>query len=91
MVTLQFKDKVAPFVIKVHYFAHNTNLVVIASSDILFGALIGAFPIKPLCFFVLNLKKFIKFQKLTNLLQTKGNKLFQNVKTCWISMLSLVK
>jgi hypothetical protein len=34
MVTLQFKDKVALFVIKVHYFAHNTNLVVITLSDI---------------------------------------------------------
>jgi hypothetical protein len=44
MVTLHFKDKVAPFVIKVHYFAHNTNLVVITLSDILFGASVGAFP-----------------------------------------------
>jgi hypothetical protein len=46
MVTLHFKDKVAPFVTKVHYFAHNTNLVVITLSDILFGALVGVFPTK---------------------------------------------
>jgi hypothetical protein len=64
MVTLQFKDKVAPFVTKVHYFAHNTHLVVIILLDIPFGASVGAFPTEPLCFFVLSLKKFIKFQKL---------------------------
>jgi hypothetical protein len=28
-VTQQFKEKVAPFVTKVHYFVHNTNLVII--------------------------------------------------------------
>jgi len=83
MMTLQFKDKVAPFVTKVHYFALNTNLVIIILLDIPFGASVGAFPTNPLCFFVLSLKKFIKFQKLANLLQTKSNKLFQNVKTCF--------
>jgi hypothetical protein len=68
MMTLQFKDKVAPFVTKIHYLAHNTNLVLIILSDIPFGALVGACPTKPLCLFVLSLKKFIKFQKLANLL-----------------------
>jgi hypothetical protein len=37
------------------------------------------------------LKKFDKFQKLTDLLQKKGNKLFQNVKTHYVSMLSPTK
>jgi hypothetical protein len=32
------------------------------------------------------LKKFAKFQKLVDLLQTKGNKFFWNVKTHWISI-----
>jgi len=64
MVTLQFKDKVAPFVTKIHYFAHNTHLVVIILLDIPFGASVGAFPTESLCFFVLSLKKFIKFQKM---------------------------
>jgi hypothetical protein len=32
-------------------------------------------------------KKFANFQKLANLLQTKGNKFICNVKTRWINML----
>jgi hypothetical protein len=87
MMTLQCKDKVAPFVTRIHYFAHNTNLVVITLLGIPFGALVGAFPTKLLCFFVSNLKKFIKFQKLADIFQTKVNKLLRNVETCWISML----
>jgi hypothetical protein len=42
-------------------------------------------------FFAHSPKKFAKFQKLANLLQTKGNKLLCNVKTYWINMLSPMK
>ncbi len=33
-VTMQFKDKVAPFIIRVHCFSHRTNLVVITLSNV---------------------------------------------------------
>jgi hypothetical protein len=33
-VTLQFKEKVAPFVIGIHYFVQKINLVVITLSDV---------------------------------------------------------
>ncbi len=33
-MTLQFKEKVASFVIGVHYFAHKTNLVIITLSNV---------------------------------------------------------
>ncbi len=36
-------------------------------------------------------KRHLEFTKLVEMLKTKGNKIFQNVKTRWISMLSLAK
>lgn len=43
-------------------------------------------------FFVHNSKVFLEFQKLIDLINSKGNKLFRNhVKTCWISMVLLTK
>lgn len=44
-------------------------------------------------FFAHNSKVFfLEFQKLTDLINSKGNKLFRNhVKTCWISMVFLTK
>jgi hypothetical protein len=42
-------------------------------------------------FFFHSLKKFLEFQKLANLINTKNNKLLRNVKTYWISMLSPTK
>jgi hypothetical protein len=35
-------------------------------------------------FFAHSSKKFMEFQKLVNLINTKGNKLFQNVKTHYV-------
>jgi hypothetical protein len=35
--------------------------------------------------------KHLEFTKLAKLMQTKGNKILQNVKTMWISMLSPIK
>ncbi len=85
-VTQQFKKKVVPFVIGVHYFVHKTNLVIITLLDVpfvnQFKFLLRSF----YAFFTHNLKKFAKFQKLVDLLQTKGNKFFWNVKTHWISI-----
>jgi hypothetical protein len=36
-------------------------------------------------------KRHLKFTKLVEILEMKENKIFQNVKTRWISMLSLAK
>jgi hypothetical protein len=36
-------------------------------------------------------KKHLKFTKLVEILETKGRKILQNVKTRWISMLSPAK
>jgi hypothetical protein len=36
-VTLQFKEKVAPFVTRVHYFAQKTNLIIVTLSNVPLG------------------------------------------------------
>jgi hypothetical protein len=90
-VTHQFEKKVVPLVIRVHYFAHKTNVVVIILADFLFVHQLEFLLQSFYAFFRHNLKKFAKFQKLVDLLQTKGNKLLGNVKTHWISMLSPAK
>jgi len=41
--------------------------------------------------FAHSLKKHLEFTKLVEILETKGNKILQNVKTKWISMLNLTK
>jgi hypothetical protein len=74
-VTHQFEEKVVPFVIRVHYFVHKTNLVVIILSDVLFVHQLEFLLQSFYAFFAHNLKKFAKFQKLVDLLQTKVNKL----------------
>ncbi len=87
-MTTHIKDKVAPFITKMHCFAHWTNLVVITLSNVpllhqLEGILQNIY-----VFYLHNLKKFVEFQKLANLLNTKDNKILWNVKTHWILMLS---
>lgn len=85
-VTQQFKEKATPFITWVHCFAHKTNLAVITLSNVLLVhrlELLQSF----YAFFAHSLKIFVEFHKLANLLQMKGNKVFCNVKICWISML----
>jgi hypothetical protein len=63
-VTTQFKDKVVPFIIQVHCFAHRTNLVVITLSNVpLVHKLEGI--LQSMFFFPHNSQKFAEFQKLT--------------------------
>jgi hypothetical protein len=90
-VTQQFQEKVSPFVMRVHYFAHKTNLAVIILSNVLLVHRLELLIQSLYAFFAHSPKKFVKFQKLAKLLQTKGNKFLYNVKTCWITMLSPTK
>jgi len=74
-MTTQFKDKVVPFIIRMHCFAHQTNLAVITLSNVLLLHWSeGILQSMSVCFSH-NLKKFTEFQKLVNLFNTKGNKI----------------
>lgn len=90
-MTLQFKEKVTPFLSGVHYFAHETNLVVVTLLDLDLVCQLEGILQNMYAFFTHNPKNFTKFEKFTNIMNLKKNKFFQNVKTRWISMLSLTK
>ncbi len=78
--TMQFKKFVAPFLNGIHCFGHKMNLVVITLSDLpIVHRLEGV--LQSLYFFAHSPKKFLQFQKIANLFNTKGNKLLRNVKT----------
>jgi len=85
-MTTQFKDKVVPFIIGMHCFAHQTNLVVITLSNVLLlHWLEGILQSMYVCFSH-SLKKFTEFQKLVNLFNMKGKNILWNVKTHYMSM-----
>jgi len=90
-VVFQQKFHTAPFLIGVHYMAHKTNLAIVILSKLLLVSCIEFMLQSLYSFFALNLKKFLKFTMFAETLETKGLKLLRNVKTHWISMLSLLK
>ncbi len=73
-VTLQFKEKVVPFVIRVHYFAQKINLVIITLFDVLIVHWLELLLQGLYSTFVHSPKTFVEFQKLVDLLQTKSKK-----------------
>jgi hypothetical protein len=90
-VATQFRSKSTPFLIPMHCMAHWINLIV------------RFFYVQPLVvklegllqttyiYFSSSLKRHLEQCALAKLLEIKRLKLFYNVKTKWISMLSLAK
>lgn len=86
-VLVQMKKKLDPYLVAMQCCAHCTNfaiqtlflLSIVHHLEDLLQSLHS--------YFVRSPKKVLELQKLTTLLNTKGNKILQNVKTCWISML----
>ncbi len=78
--------------IRMHYMAHWMNLVVqtllvfplVKHIENLFIQTLQAY-------FAHYTKRHLEFTKLTKIMEIKGNKILHNVKTRWISMLSLAK
>lgn len=83
---LQLKNKEILFITKVHCFAHKTNLMVVTLSKLDIVKSLKVILKALYVFSTHSSKKFMEFQKLVNLINTKGNKLFQNVKTHQIFM-----
>jgi len=74
-MTTQFKDKIVPFITGMHCFAHQTNLAVITLSNVLLMHQLEGILQSMYVFFSHSSKKFAEFQKLTDLLNTKGDKI----------------
>jgi hypothetical protein len=75
-VTQQFKEKVVLFVTRVHCFAQKTNITVITLFDVSLMHRLEFLLHSLYIFFAQSSNFFAQFQKLADLLQTKGNKLF---------------
>jgi hypothetical protein len=71
--------------------AHQTNLVVQTLSSLLSVIHLEHLLQTLRNYFAHSPKKHLEFTKLVEMLETKGSKIFLNVKTRWISMLSLAK
>jgi len=81
------KETMFPFFMGVHCFLHQTNLDVLMFSKLNLVARLGALFQAMYAFFFHSPKKYLELQKLCEVLMEKRNKLLQNVKTRWISML----
>jgi hypothetical protein len=86
-VLMQMKEKLAPYLAVVHCCAHCTNLAIQTLSFLSIVHHLEDLLQSLHAYFARSPKKVFELQKLTTLLNTKGNKILWNVKTCWISML----
>ena len=71
-ITLQLKEYVAPFLFGVHYMAHRTNLAVEPLSRLLLVSKLETLCQAMYNYFKHSSKKHLEFQKLADLVETKG-------------------
>jgi hypothetical protein len=71
-INTQVKENIAPYFIGVHYMAHQTNLTIVALSNMPFMFHSEAMLQSLYAFFVHILKKYLEFAKLVETLATKG-------------------
>jgi hypothetical protein len=83
--------KYAPFLSGVHCMAHHTNLVVQALSSLSLVSKIERLFTYMHNYFTHNPKRHLETSKLVELLECKGNKILENIKTHWILLLSPLK
>ncbi len=75
----------------VHCVVHKTNLAVQSLANLVFITQIKMFMQNMCGYFNHSPKWHLEFQKLVQVLDTKGNKIMKNVKTRWMSMLEPLK
>ena len=86
-VTLQIKEKQAPFVIGVHCVAHRCNLTFKALSSLdIFGDIEKLLSVT-YGYFCKSPKRYSEFRQLAELTQTKGLKMLRNVQTRWVTLI----
>jgi hypothetical protein len=83
--------KYAPFLSGVHCMAHRTKLVVQALSSLSLVSKIERLLTYMHNYFTHSPKQHLETSKLAKLLECKGNKILENIKTHWILMLSPLK
>ena len=90
-VIVQLQREFAPFLVKVHYSSHKTNLAmhVISKTAIVSKAKALLSPLH--MYFSKSPKKFLEFAKLAKIMETKGLKNLKHYKTLWVGMLAPLK
>ena len=75
----------------VHHFAHMMNLVVEPLSNLPIVAKCESLCQSMYAHFSVSLEKHMEFQKLLDIVEIEGLNMLRNVRTCWISMLELLR
>ena len=87
-VVVQIQDTHAPHYQGMHCVAHQTDLAMDVLSDLDMVFSIEKLFKKLHSYFSKSPKRHLELEKLSELMVSKGGKILNNVKTCWISMLS---
>jgi hypothetical protein len=92
-VNTQMKEIVVPFMIEMHYFIHQINLVVLVLLKLNLVVWWNLYyHIWKLCMnFPLSLNRFFEYQKFYNVLTKKRNKSLKNAKMQWVYVLFPMK
>jgi len=85
------KTQQAPYLIKIHCMANQTNLVVQSLSSMLMVSKLENVLQSLYGYFFSFPKHHLEFTKLVEIVEIKGLKVFWNAKTRWINMLALLK
>jgi hypothetical protein len=81
-VLVQMKEKLAPYLVAVQCCAHCTNLAIQTFSSLSIEHHLEDLLQSLHSYFARSPKRVLELQKLVTLLNTKGNKILWNVKTC---------
>ena len=87
-VAIQIREKWTPFSLGVKCCGHTVNLCVETLSNFPFVSCLESFLQYLYSYFCRSNKRHVELQKLATLMETKGNKVFRNNTTHWISMRS---
>jgi len=86
-VTMQMKEKYAPFMIGVHFVAHRCNLAFKVLSSLEIFAKIEKVMAVTHTYFSKSPKRFVEFKQLAELTKTKGLKMLRDVQTRWVNLI----
>jgi hypothetical protein len=86
-VTKRMVETISPYVIGHHCMAHRTNLAAATLGNLHIVGKLEALCAALYSYFARSPKRYLAFVRLAEKLDTSGNKILQNVKPRWISML----
>jgi hypothetical protein len=86
-VTKRMVETISPYMMGYHCMAHRTNLAAAALGNLLIVGRLETLCASLYSYFARSPKRYLAYVKLADELDTNGNKILQNVKPRWISLL----